>query len=53
MITISVIVILGMFALIMAPWIGDVNTRARLHPTDLMAGDEGEDDSALLAGKTR
>lgn len=42
MATIILMLIIGALALVITPWIGSLNQN-RLHTTDQMAGDEGED----------
>lgn len=42
MATTILILFVVMLSFVVAPWIGSVN-RYKLHHTDLMAGDEGED----------
>lgn len=43
MATLMLMLLLVMVGLIVTPLIGSANTSHRFHPTDLMAGDEGED----------
>jgi len=42
MTTLILMLFIGLLAFIITPWIGHLN-HGRLHATDLMAGDEGED----------
>jgi hypothetical protein len=42
MATLILMLFLGLLTFFITPWIGELNQR-RLHTTDLMAGDEGED----------
>lgn len=42
MTTIMLLLILGLLTIVITPWIATVN-HYKLHHTDLMAGDEGED----------
>lgn len=44
MATIMLMMIVGLFAFTIIPWIGNEKLN-KLHYTDLMAGDEGEDQS--------
>lgn len=42
MVTMILMLMVGALAFVVTPWVGSLN-QGRLHSTDLMAGDEGED----------